>query len=1645
MIKSFFSRWMHKVLLLLAIATSTSAAYGQANFWTIFGQSGGTCNAYNRMRCTLPATTSSFSAVLAGRASTPYDLYEYSYGTNAYSNTSFQNSMYDPLGNLLFVANGNGIFAPDGTSVYSLNYDFSYSYPGCTTYGPPYSLAGSGALSEICIIPNYGKCNSYYAIFWGFSAGLGSYSQGAGVSVIEIDIDPVGFNAGHYSSCYTCTFNFLNIPTCGTSSSDYNTFPFNSYDNTSSGSSGAFEIAVNPNSDKSFDIYTINNEYSYAGPGGYVGTLRKWHIYSNGVLQTYGQTGTYSVSSNVVATGLLPAATTKAKIFHIPNVTSAGVTDPLFAYVASSLYAEGGLFYGYNLQTYNLNPASTTPSQTYSMTGPDATFKDIWGFEYITTGTSTPTYIFNYRDEDPFLSGQVGGFAYAPVIGSGTSHDITLLSNSGGALNYLGSDLELDQAGDLMAVYSPTVTTTNNLAYIPSGSLSSIITTSVLPTPLTCDGTHYIPVSNYQYQGFWQSSAMYLGSQVRNLNYNSLNGYDLSTYTVPGSTTWTPASNPVTNVTGVATSTITADNIIIPAGVSLTISGMTIQNAAGSYIDVYNSSSSSASIGGRLILNNSTLTIHTGGCDGASGMWGGVRVWGDPAQAQIPVSASHQGMVTMAGSAISYAQTGVYAGDPSFRLTLAGGGIVQATNSTFDNNYAGVAFLPYAGSAGNASSFSACTFKSEDPATTEGGNMFGIWGTDVNGITIRGCNFINNLGTGYNTYGIYGKDMGFTVDDYLTFGGGGPVYTPCTFSNYSYGIQHNTVAYTSYAAVVRNATFTYNKTGLDLVASVAPVVVGNTFNVGPSEAFDGVVVSPIQSIGLELNTAYNYSVYNNTFKFYSSSISRPFSNLTVGVLAWNTEKTNEDEMIKNNSYNGLGTANLAEYINNALAPGFGARTGLWYSCNQHTNDVIDIAATGNNYSVDGIRPYQGYPTLSAYAGYPLGISAGNTFTTSSSAYNLYNLPTQCLPFTYYYAPMSIGGSDLEQPGLPGTTAKDDPSIIEVTAAITDNNCILPLLPINGGGDGGSVNIGAGNIMHTGSAVVNPSQSYSPIDNALAVLNNISYYMADSSGIPHRDSLYYWVGRLPQGPADMITAHLLLEDGYADSAYALFHSIPDRDSLDSIASAEISGTGGALFDVQTRITAHYANIKAALAAAYAGGEDADSLMATDSALFYSAALDTGSLDTLVQIFDNSHFWSRTGAENVLCTYFPDTLKAMLTAMPDTLLYPNPDSAVYEPSPSGALAVTEISQGPIADSGACAYAELVVTNCGLASSPFVNVAGWIIDDNSGIFDTAGCTAGNMGITRGHYRFAPDNTLWQNIRIGTVIAVYDADVNCYNLPDTFTIDTVNYIIYIPVYTATAATGYVLERFSGAENTDAGSYCSDTGTTVYTPASDWLHTMALEPADAVEVRCPGCTTAYPGTPAFYQGIGYAPDSTYCFNGVPAGSNSPGGALEIAGGGYQKYVFNGSAIADFTNPAMWTAYAADTAGIAPQTLGHVDSALRATIANQTLGLPCCGNSPNGGRKANATTGQPQPLIPNKAVKGIKVYPNPADGNIYFEFPAGDATITLMDLTGRTMNEQVLHNAANAMFNLGNYIPGMYMYQITTSGVTQTGKFVISR
>ena len=687
----------------------------------------------------------------------------------------------------------------------------------------------------------------------------------------------------------------------------------------------------------------------------------------------------------------------------------------------------------------------------------------------------------------------------------------------------------------------------------------------------------------------------------------------------------------------------------------------------------------------------------------------------------------------------------------------------------------------------------------------------------------------------------------------------------------------------------------------------------------------------------------------------------------------------------------------SNFINNE----FGAQ-GLRYLCDTDTYTGYDIAVCGPDAPInfDGIAGVQ-FSSHAASIFYP----AGNIF---GPQWNIFN---NQLPINYWYNPL-----------IPHETP------------VNIGGAVIPY----------SVNQSPTcNIVTPGHPSPLP-EIKSPMLHYAIACANVNYYMTDSNGSTHRDSLYYWASQIGTAYGALLTANLLIEDSLIDSANTVYNAIITTYTLDSIEANDfILGRG--LMDV---LITNRINNQTLL------------------------TLDSGQVDTLQYIAAIATMWAHARAESWLNLYNG-------TPLNDTLLYPNLSAPPPIPCP-GVLTVTELSNGPALLPG-CNYAELIVSGCGACSSPSANVQGWIIDDNSGNFNLNGCTV-EAGITQSHYRLAYDSA-WASVPVGSAIVVYNVDSNCYALPDTFTVingpiidSTDSLYIYGNVYfvplggTEISPLGRPhMERFRFTLDSSLCTYVVDTTTdstsdsSYYAVASDWQNTINLDTSgDAIQVRCPRCGRDIGKEPAFYHGFGYGIDTgDGQFNGIPPDSSSLGGPVLHNRGGGHKYCFMGSTATDLGDSSKWQLFAADAPGSRPHTLGTVNGPFATAARNNSLNLPCCdrdyrsdsrktNKGGNGNNKGNGITSQQANRLAQKAaqqsLQSLNVFPSPTTMTLNFQYSLQDnITIKLFDVTGRIMDEHILQNSTTTTFNVASYVPGIYLYQVITGTTTQSGKVVIGK
>jgi hypothetical protein len=190
---------------------------------------------------------------------------------------------------------------------------------------------------------------------------------------------------------------------------------------------------------------------------------------------------------------------------------------------------------------------------------------------------------------------------------------------------------------------------------------------------------------------------------------------------------------------------------IIPQGTTLNITGTKINIAEGVKIIVKK--------GATLNINNSTLT------NGCGDLWQGIEVHGLASEHQ----SSAQGRLLVGNSTIEYAKNAVLLGEEDDSQLTKTGGFIYAWNTTFRNNERAVEFLKYRNfnpnnpsiTWNNASSFSSCTFITDEdlPDNLTPSSFVKMWVVD--GIKFYNCDFMNinpnansleKLGRGIHTF-----------------------------------------------------------------------------------------------------------------------------------------------------------------------------------------------------------------------------------------------------------------------------------------------------------------------------------------------------------------------------------------------------------------------------------------------------------------------------------------------------------------------------------------------------------------------------------------------------------------------------------------------------------------------------------------------------------------------------------------------------------------------------------------------------------------------------------------------------------------------------------------------------------------------------
>ncbi len=403
-----------------------------------------------------------------------------------------------------------------------------------------------------------------------------------------------------------------------------------------------------------------------------------------------------------------------------------------------------------------------------------------------------------------------------------------------------------------------------------------------------------------------------------------------------------------------------------------------------------------------------------------------------------------------------------------------------------------------------------------------------------------------------------------------------------------------------------NSTFNNNNRGVVVTGGIANSIMWNTFNIpaysGPTGTIYGTGVEVLndQNIGSLVQGTAGYNITNNIYQTdadaHLSLAPHHYYPYTTGALEDNTGS--DPNQVASNTITGVETAMLSNFINN-----FGPSTawGLQYTCNTDTHTGYDIAVLGDTIPNGGISAAQ-----ATYSYVSTGYAPDGT-KFDGFVYNIYN---QQYPLYYMYSSVLA----LEAP-LTYTSATVSP-----LAYSNAPNCYVPPTgPVVTGGASGSrmSNPDGHSIGHSGDEVT-PTPAYF---NYAVACANVNYYMTDTNGILHRDSLYYWAGQMGTAYGALLTANLLVEDSLIDSANTVYNGIVETYSLTGTEANDFT-QGRHIMDILI------------------------SNRATGRNVF---TLDTPQITTLRSVKNNTSMWAHSRSEGWLYAVVGDTLN-------DTLLYP-----------------------------------------------------------------------------------------------------------------------------------------------------------------------------------------------------------------------------------------------------------------------------------------------------------------------------------------------------------------------------------------------------
>lgn len=432
-------------------------------------------------------------------------------------------------------------------------------------------------------------------------------------------------------------------------------------------------------------------------------------------------------------------------------------------------------------------------------------------------------------------------------------------------------------------------------------------------------------------------------------------------------------------------------DILIKAGASLILDSMTLNMPKNGLIVIEQ--------GGELQALGSTITNLCGET------WSGIEVWGNGQLLQQPTN--NQGHVTLIDSRIEYAKN-------ALRNWQVGqiqntGGILQASNTTFYNNWRSVEMMRYYSGQHEQSLLDGCTFEVDNSYRGFDGDTTGqflghvsMWG--ISNMEIRGCTFKDSRTdkagdqSQGGSYGILGLNASLKLTS-LPQGTGTPTaFVRNSFEGLERGIELAGAPVAGFP-IIDQSNFVGTEQAVILRTVDGVRILRDSFFIGDFQSQGSNPTPPagvVNDFGLGLIGCTAYGIEQNHFTKQGAA------STTIG--SWIEASGTTPNQLRNNEYQDLSGGNLAHGRNQDL--NF-QTDGLEYLCNENSNNDHDFVILTNPYTNSGtasIALAQGNNTQASRNSLSDSVTI---FPSQSHVYNFSSSQGQLNPPVVYYYTNSL--------------------------------------------------------------------------------------------------------------------------------------------------------------------------------------------------------------------------------------------------------------------------------------------------------------------------------------------------------------------------------------------------------------------------------------------------------------------------------------------------------------------------------------------------------------------------------------------------------------------------------------------------------------